>query len=320
MYVDKQLSDLKAVQTLSRLNRCHPKKLDTFVLDFANDPDMIRESFQRYYKTTILAGETDINKLNDLQSKIEEYNFYNEDDVVNVVKLKLSGNDDDRPKIDAILDAVTERFKTELDEGQQIECKSAIKNFKRTYPFIASIMPFESPEWEKLYIFLSLLLKKLPRLKIDDFTDGLLDTIDFDKYTIVKQEERSIQLEDVSSEVDAVPVGMGGNKPDPELDVLSAIVADFNEKFGNYEWRDKDEVFKQIRELPVRIGKSVSFINAVRNSDQQTAQIQFNQDMMGIVASMLEEKTEFVTRYFNEPDFQNKVNEWVYRAAYQRFV
>ena len=87
MYVDKQLSDVKAVQTLSRLNRCHPKKQDTFVLDFANDPEMIREAFQRYYKTTILEGESDVNKLNDLTGTIEAFNFYTQDDVDQVATL-----------------------------------------------------------------------------------------------------------------------------------------------------------------------------------------------------------------------------------------
>ena len=98
MYVDKQISDLKAVQTLSRLNRCHPKKQDTFVLDFANDPEMIRQSFQRYYKTTILEGESDVNKLSDLTETIEAFNFYTQDDVDSVATLKLMGTDEDRPK------------------------------------------------------------------------------------------------------------------------------------------------------------------------------------------------------------------------------
>lgn len=98
MYVDKMLSGLKAVQTLSRLNRCHPKKQDTFVLDFANDPELIKMAFQEYYKTTILLGESDVNKLNDLTETIERYNFYEQNDIEQVVDLKLNGADDDRPK------------------------------------------------------------------------------------------------------------------------------------------------------------------------------------------------------------------------------
>ncbi len=316
MYVDKLLSDLKAVQTLSRLNRCHPKKQDTFVLDFANDPEVIKMAFQKYYKTTVLVGESDVNKLNDLIETIEGYNFHTQEDIDQVVNLKLSGKDEDRPKIDAVLDAVVQRFKDELQlEDDQIRCKSAIKNFNRCYPYFSAIMPFESPEWEKQYIFYSLLVKKLPKLKMDDFTDGLIDNIDFDKYRIVKEEERQIVLENENAEVKPVPVGQGGGKPLPEMEALSNIVKDFNELFGNIDWKNRDEVQRQINELPKRIAGSTDFVNAVRNGDRQVAQITFNDDMVAIVAAMLEEKTEFVQTYFNNPDFQNFVNARVYQAA-----
>lgn len=315
MYVDKQLSDLKAVQTLSRLNRCHPKKQDTFVLDFANAPEMIREAFQRYYKTTILEGESDVNKLNDLTETIEAFNFYTQDDASQVATLKLMGTDDDRPMIDAIIDAVVVRFKSELNEDEQIKCKSAIKNFNRCYPYFSAVMPYESPEWEKQYVFYSLLVKKLPKLKIDDYTDGLLDNIDFDKYRIVKEEERAIVLENEDTNVKPIPVGTGGGKPQPEMDALSSIVKDFNDTYGNIEWKNRDEVQRQIEELPARIATSVDFANAVRNGDKQVAQITFNDDIINIVAAMLEEKTEFVQTYFANPDFQNFVNARVFQAA-----
>ena len=318
MYVDKQLSDVKAVQTLSRLNRCHPKKQDTFVLDFANDPEMIREAFQRYYKTTILEGESDVNKLNDLTGTIEAFNFYTQDDVDQVATLKLMGTDDDRPKIDAVIDAVVVRFKTELNEDEQIKCKSAIKNYNRCYPYFSAIMPYESPEWEKQYVFYSLLVKKLPKLKIDDSTDGLLDNIDFDKYRIVKEEERAIELDNENTNVKPIPVGSVGGKPQPEMDALSSIVKDFNDTYGNIEWKNRDEVQRQIEELPARIATSLDFVNAVRNGDKQVAQITFNDDIINIVASMLEEKTEFVQTYFANPDFQNFVNARVYQAAVSR--
>lgn len=318
MYVDKQLSGVKAVQTLSRLNRCHPKKQDTFVLDFANDPEMIQKAFQDYYKTTVLVGESDVNKLNDLTETIEGFCFYTQDDVDRVVELKLTGNDDDRPAMDAVLDGVTERFKEELNEDEQIVCKSGIKNFNRCYPYFSSIMPFESAEWEKQYIFYSLLVKKLPKLKIDDFTEGLIDNIDFDKYRIVKEEERQIVLENENAEVAPVPVGHGTGKSVPEMEALSTIVKDFNELFGNIDWKNRDEVQRQINELPARIASSVDFANAVKNGDSQVAQITFNDDMIAIVAAMLEEKTEFVQTYFGNKDFQNFVNARVYQAAVSR--
>lgn len=312
MYVDKVLSDLKAVQTLSRLNRAHPKKFDTFVLDFANDPEDIRAAFQRYYKTTILEGESDVNKLNDLIDTVERKPFYTDEDKSQSVGLRLSGKDEDRPKIDAILDANVVRFKEELNEEEQIHAKSAMKNFCRIYPFFAAIMPYESPDWEKQYLFYTLLVKKLPKLKREDFTAGLLETIDFDKYRIQRQEERDITLENVNATVAPIPVGSGGGIPEVELDALSHIVEDFNTAHGGIAWRDEDEVRRQIQDLPRRMAQDDTFVNAVRNGDSQVAQIQFNEAIEKIVAAMGEEKLEFMQQYFGNAEFRNFVNGRVF--------
>ena len=316
MYVDKQLSDLKAVQTLSRLNRAHPKKFDTFVLDFANDPEDIRAAFQRYYKTTSLEGESDVNKLNDLVDTVERKPFYTAEDREKTVALRLSGRDEDRPAIDAILDADVARFKDELNEEEQVAAKSAMKNFCRIYPFFAAIMPFESPDWEKSYLFYSLLVKKLPKLKREDFTAGLLETIDFDKYRIVQEEERDITLENVGAKVGPVPVGSGGGIPEVEMDSLSHIVEDFNAAHnGGIKWTDADEVRRQIRDLPRRMAQDDGFVSAVKSGDGQVAQIRFNDAIDKIVASMGEEKLEFITQYFKNAEFQRFVNERVFRAC-----
>lgn len=318
MYVDKVLTDLKAVQTLSRLNRAHPKKFDTFVLDFANDPEDIRIAFQRYYKTTILEGESDINKLNDLTDIIERDPFYTEDDKNKVVELRLSGNDSDRAQIDSILDANVARFKEELNEEEQIQAKSAMKNYCRIYPFFAAIMPYESPEWEKQYLFYSLLVKKLPKLNPEDFTSGLLETIDFDKYRIQKEEERNITLDNTDATIEPIPVGSGAGKTVVELDILSNIVADFNTQFGGIEWTDVDEVRRQIQDLPRRMTDNEDFVNAVKNGNDQAAQIHFYNAIQNVVASMGEEKMEFMRNYFSNNEFQNFINERVFQSCLLR--
>ena len=315
MYVDKVLTDLKAVQTLSRLNRAHPKKFDTFVLDFANDPEDIRAAFQRYYKTTVLEGESDVNKLNDLIETIERAPFYTDDDKLQVVEKRLSGNDEDRSKIDAILDACVVRFKEELNEEEQVRAKGAMKNYCRIYPFFAAIMPYESADWERQYLFYSLLVKKLPTLRREDFTAGLLETIDFDKYRIQKEEERDITLENVNATVAPIPVGSGGGIPEVELDSLSHIVEDFNAAYGGIDWRDEDEVRRQIQDLPRRMAQDDNFVNAVRNGDSQVAQIRFNDAIQNIVATMGEERLEFMQQYFANAEFRNFVNERVFRAC-----
>lgn len=313
MYVDKQLSDVKAVQTLSRLNRCHPKKKDTFILDFANDPEDIQRAFQTYYKGTSLSHETDPNKLNDLIEIVEDANIYTDEDVLEFNKLYWTSAP--REDLDAIINRCVARFKDELSEEQQIKCKSAIKSYVRTYPFLAAVMPFISPEWEKLYHFYYYLGTKLPKLAIDDWTEGLIESIDFDKYRIVEQEEVNLSLSDSNAEIDPVPVTIGGGKSEPQMESLSKIIEDFNTLYGGIEWEHADTVRAQIQQLPALLAKSESFVNAVHNSDSDTAQLQCNTDLFQIVINMMAENTEFARNYLDNETFRNFVNSRVFQQA-----
>lgn len=310
MYVDRILTDVKAVQTLSRLNRCHPKKRDTFVLDFANEADSIRESFQRFYKTTILSKETDPNKLNDLILEIEAANIYTETDIYTLNEKYWSGAP--REEIDPIINTSVERFK-ELEENLQIRCKSSIKAFLRTYPFLAAVLPFKSVEWEKLNTYYSLLIHKLPVLKGEDFTEGLIEAIDFDQYRIIKGEEQKIELENSDAEIEPTPVGRPKGKSDPDMAKLSEILDEFN----GINWLDKEKAKQQLEELPVRLQADEAFVNAARNSDRETAQQQCNMSLMMIIARMLNENTEFCRNYLDNPDFMNFINQRVFNTAYE---
>lgn len=309
MYVDKLLTDVKAVQTLSRLNRCHPKKRDTFVLDFANDADAIQEAFQRYYKTTILSKETDPNKLNDLITEIESANIYTEDDVRELNEKYWSGAE--REQLDPIINQSVERFK-QLDENEQVRCKSSIKSFLRTYPFIAAVMPFKSQEWEMLNTYYMLLVHKLPVLKGEDFTEGLLEAIDFDQYRLVKGVEHKIELENTNSEIDPIPVGQPKGKSEPVMEKLSDILDEFN----GINWLNVDEAKRQLEQLPERLQADEAFVNAVRNSNRETAMQQFSSSMMKIAVQMLNENTEFTRNYLDNPDFMNFINQRVFQTTY----
>ena len=311
MYVDKVLSDVKAVQTLSRLNRCHPKKRDTFVLDFANDADSIQESFQRFYKTTILSEETDPNKLNDLIQEIEEANIYTEEDVRSLNELFWSSKP--REFIDPIINQSVERFK-DLDENSQIRCKSSIKSFIRTYPFLAAVMPFKSHEWEMLNTYFMLLVHKLPKLRREDFTEGLIEAIDFDQYRLVKGAEMRISLEDNDEEIGPVPVGQPKGKSEPQMEKLSEILDEFN----SINWINKEKAKAQLEELPARLEADEAFINAVLNSNRETAMQQFSKSMMMIAIQMLNENTEFTRNYLDNPDFMSFINQRVFDTLYRR--
>ncbi len=161
MYVDKILSGIKAVQTLSRLNRAHPQKHDVFVLDFMNDSDTIQDAFADYYRTTILAEETDPNKLHDLKAALDGYQVYTPAQIDQLVVLYLGGAE--RNKLDPILDASVAVYKDQLDEDGQVDFKGKAKGFLRAYGFLSSILPYTNAEWERLSIFLNFLVPKLPR-------------------------------------------------------------------------------------------------------------------------------------------------------------
>jgi type I restriction enzyme R subunit len=182
MYVDKVLSGIKAVQTLSRLNRAHPAKHDVFVLDFVNDSDTMERAFADYYRTTVLSKETDPNKLHDLKGDLDGYRVYAWAAVEEFVSLYLGG--DDRDRLDPILDACVAVYNTDLDEDGQVAFKGKAKMFVRTYSFLAAVLPYTFRDWELLATFLNFLIPKLPAPKEEDFAKGILETIDMDSYRV----------------------------------------------------------------------------------------------------------------------------------------
>lgn len=312
MYVDKELSDVAAVQTLSRLNRCHPLKTDTFVLDFYNDTDNIQASFQRFYKTTILSEETDPNKINDLISEIEGCNIYTEEEVREINEKYLSGAD--RSELDPIINTTVERFKT-FEESNQIRCKSAIKSFIRTYPFVAAVTPYKSMEWEMLYTFFILLVHKLPKLKGEDFTKGLEECIDMEQVQVSKMAEHTIVLENQNTEIGPIPVGSGqGGKHEPEMAKLSDILDQFND----IHWQNIETVKQQIDSLPDKLVSDENFVNAAKNSNKETAQQQAFSSTLSIVIQMMNENTEFCRQYLDNKNFQNVINERVFHEVYNK--
>ena len=240
MYVDKTLSSIKAVQTLSRLNRAHPKKHDVFVLDFLNDADTIRDAFADYYRATILADETDPNKLHDLQADLDGAQIYSSEQVDDFVERYLGGAE--REQIDPILDTCVEAYLRDLDEDGQVEFKGKAKGFVRTYGFLSSVLPYRDAGWEKRSIFLNFLIGKLPAPEEEDLSKGILDAIDLDSYRVEKKKMEQILLADSDAEIDPVPTAGGGHRPEPELDRLSNILKTFNDHFGDIAWQDADRV------------------------------------------------------------------------------
>ena len=317
MYVDKTLSGIKAVQTLSRLNRAHPKKHDVFVLDFLNDVDTIHDAFADFYRATILADETDPNKLHDLQADLDAVQVYSEEQVDDFVKRYLGGAE--RDQLDPILDACVAVYKRELKEDGQVDFKGKAKGFVRTYNFLSCVLPYTNADWEKRSIFLNFLVPKLPAPEEDDLSKGILETIDLDSYRAEKQAMQKIMLSDEDAEIDPVPTTGGGYIPAPEMDQLSNIVQIFNDQFGNIAWEDADRVRQLITEtIPARVAADTAFRNAQQNSDKQNARIEHDKALVRVMTSLMKDDTQLFKQFMDNDGFKRWMSDASFELAYRQ--
>lgn len=314
MYVDKMLAGIKAVQTLSRLNRAYPLKKDTFILDFANEIEDIQDAFQKYYKATILSSETDPNKLNDLIFKMERHQVYTQYHIQSVVELFLG--DAERDRIDPLIDQCVSLYK-ELNEDGQVEFKGSAKAFIRTYTFLAAIMPFGSQEWEKLTIFLNLLVPKLPSPIEEDLSEGILEAIDFDSYKNTILEEQAIILKNEDAEIEPIETGVPRVK-ETDFESLSNIIDDFNARFGDVKWSDSDKVRKQIESLPAEVAKNVAYQNAMKNSDKDTAKIESDAALIKAILLSMSSGVELYREFQDNPSFKSWLQDMVFNSTYSK--
>ncbi len=309
MYVDKPLSGIKAVQTLSRLNRAHPQKHDVFVLDFHNNSEAIAFAFSDYYRTTILSEETDPNKLHDLKAELDNAQVYSPEQVSQLVDLFLSGAE--RDKLDPILDACVAVYQNKLDEDQQVDFKGKAKACPRTYDFLASVMPYTNREWEKLSIMLNLLTPKLPAPIEPDLAKDILEAIDMDSYRVEKKAVMKVAMADEDSEIAPVPGKIIGGKREVELDRLSNILKSFNENFGT-QFTDADRVFKRIRDdIAPKVAADTAYINARQNTPH-TARMAHDEALNKVMQTLLKDDTQVYKQFVQNESFRRFISDMVY--------
>lgn len=315
MYVDKTLAGVKAVQALSRLNRARPGKGEPFVLDFRNDSAVIQASFEPFYRTTILSGETDPNKLHDLQRALDGAGVYADEDVERIVSLFLDAAPRDR--LDPVLDAAAARYEA-LTEDEQVAFKGAAKAFVRTYAFLGAILPYAVPEWEKRSTLLTLLIPKLPSPTSDETPADVLEAVDMDSYRVEVQAAMDIALADADAEIEPVPTGAAGGPPEPERDALSGVIREFNDRFGGVEFRDQDRVTRFLfEELPETLGANGRVRNALRNSDTQNARIEHDRALDDALLGSLADHTDLYALYNTDQAFKAWLRDRLFSAARQ---
>jgi len=328
MYVDKKLSGVLAVQTLSRLNRTAAKfgKEDTFVLDFANDADEILESFQPYYELTTVEETTDPNKLYDLKNTIEEAQIIWQSEVDHFCDLFYRSqkvlNKKDQQKLNAFIDPAVERFK-QLPEEEDVSgkitqdnLKHALQVFCRAYSFLTQIMPFHDVDLEKLFTYSRYLLKKLPKKdQADRFQLG--DEVELEYYRLQKLTEQNIVMEDQGEYglMNSGEAGMRGKKE--ELALLSEIVDTLNKRFGT-EFNEADKLFfEQIVEDCIADEKLQEA--AQTNTEENFKYIGEEAVMNSLIERMAQNQTIFA-KIMDDQSFGNEAKALIMKRVYHRLT
>lgn len=285
-------------------------------MDFFNDSETIQKSFEPYYRSTILSDETDPNRLHDLRADLNGYQVYSQQQIDELVKLYLGGEDRDR--LDPILDACVATYLADLNGNAQADFKGKAKAFVRTYGFLSSILPYSNVEWEKLSIFLNFLIPKLPAPKEEDLSRGILEAIDMDSYRVEVKTILEISLPDQDGEVGPVPTSGGGNPPEPELDQLSNIIKAFNSQFGDIEWKDADKIRKVIsEEIPEKVATNIAYQNAMKFSDKQNARIEHDNALQRVMIDLLSDHTELFKQFSDNPSFRKWLGDTIFSVTYR---
>ena len=172
--------------------------------------------------------------------------------------------------------------------------------------------------FQKLSIFLNLLIPKLPSPREDDLSQGILETIDLESYRNEARDSVAIKLEDVDAEVAPVPAGKSGHIVQPEMDLLSAILTAFNDMFGNINWNDADNVRRQILEIPAMVSRDERYQNAMRNSDEQSARLESERALQQVIFAIMADNMELFKQFQDNPSFRKWLSDLVFSLTYNK--
>jgi type I restriction enzyme R subunit len=235
MYVDKKLAGLQAVQTLARLNRTHPGKTRTFILDFQNTAEEIREAFAPYFEATALEERTDLNQIYDLEQRISSSAYIDKSEVDRFAESFFKGDlsTQDRLKLESTVRLAVERFKLDEDESQREEFRQTLRSFQRFYAFVAQVVSRDDPWLEKLYVYSSWLSRLLPSRDVPADVTISDDMLDLSAFKLEKTQKGSVSLSPGETTT-LDPITKFGANPytEEEEKSLSEIIESFNDRHG----------------------------------------------------------------------------------------
>jgi len=310
MYVDKRLSGLHAVQTLSRLNRTYPGKDGTMVLDFVNEAEDIQKAFEPYYERTILSEGTDPHLLYELEARIEEFGLFSRQEIDRFAREYFKPNPNQALLIDALRPAV-DRFKSVKPEEQEM-IRSALGEFVRVYAFLSQVVTFADAELEKLYHFCRYLVRLVPR-ELEALPLEVIEAVDLESLRLVKASEGSIALPRGRGELEPQGAGAEGMPRGEELEPLSEIIRELNERFGA-DLTDQDRL--TLQQLEEALAQDPAVENSVRINTPENARLTFDHAAEDRVQDLLESNFRLYKRIVDDPTFR----QVLFDALFDRYL
>ncbi len=321
MYVDKRIAGIQAVQTLSRLNRTHPLKEDTFVLDFVNDPDEIQEAFRQYYEGSVRGEEVDPDRLYEVKSELDASGIYHQQEVDEFATIffapKRQQSPSDHKNMNAILDQAIARFQI-LQEQEEEEAelwRGKVQAFRNLYAFLSQVIPYQDSDLEKLYTYLRHLALKLPKRKSGPGYQ-FDEEVELDYYRLQKISEGSISLNEGYAKPLDGPREVGTAMLHEEAVPLSSLIDIINERFGS-ELTEADQLFfDQLTEAAVM---DDSLRRAAEANPADKFQLVFREALESLFIERMDLNEELFTNYMSNPELQELVSKWLGEQVYNRF-
>jgi len=317
MYVDKRLAGVQAVQTLSRLNRTHPGKEDTFVLDFVNETQEILDAFQPYYEQTTVGEQAEPQQLYELQAKMDAQQVYYKSEVEEFSKVfyKPRGYQTpaDHARMNACIDPAVNRFK-HLFEDTQEEFRGWLTAYRNLYAFLSQVIPFQDSDLEKLYSYVRFLLTKLPKRNIGAVY-SFNDEVALKYYRLQKISEGSVDLQAGQGGEVSGPIDVGTGVSHGEKIELSQLIDILNDRFGT-DFKPGDQLFfDSIREDAVADGtlRQAALANTMENFGYV-----FLKALEGLFIDRMEQNEEITAKYLNEKEFQEVVGQKLLKQVYEQ--
>lgn len=306
MYVDKKLSGVKAVQTLSRVNRTCPGKTETFILDFVNSREDIEKAFQDYYQETGVSETTDPNTIYDIKNVLDSFMLYLDSEIDAFAKVffketKNQGNID-LAKLNGFIDPAVDRYNALTEEQDKMDFKGALSKFIRLYSFLTHIIKLGDEKLHKFYAYAKALLRKLPK-DTGERTPNLDNDVSLQYYRLQRSYEGSIDLVKEDGVLYGKTSGTGLPLED-EKENLSAIIQKLNERLGT-NFTEMDKVLEQfVRDMA---GNEEMVLRAKNPLD--LFKIIYDNNIMDVVLSRMDENTKFCERYLEDEEFRKEVDK-----------